>query len=60
MYALARERVYTCYISNDVFAAICCNGKLNNEPLSSNERLAPASIFLQALAMYIIRLLAVV
>jgi hypothetical protein len=27
IYALSRERVYTCYLGNDVFTAICCNGK---------------------------------
>jgi hypothetical protein len=39
MYALSREPVYSCYLGNDVFIAICCNGNIITEPLSSNKRL---------------------
>jgi hypothetical protein len=45
MYALSCERVYTCYLGNDAFSAVCCNGKMITESLSSNGRLAPNSIF---------------
>jgi hypothetical protein len=45
MYALSRERVYTCYLGNYVFTAICCNGSMISEPLSSNGHLALFSIF---------------
>jgi hypothetical protein len=36
---------YTCYLGNDVFTAICCNGNMITEPLSSNRHLAPALTF---------------
>jgi hypothetical protein len=39
MYALPRERVYTCYLGKDVFTAIYCNGNMITEPSSSNGRL---------------------
>jgi hypothetical protein len=46
MYALSRERVYNCHLGNDVFIAPRCRGYMITEPLSSNGRLSPASIFL--------------
>jgi hypothetical protein len=39
MYALPRERVYSCRLGNDVFTAPFCTRNITTEPLSSNRRL---------------------
>jgi hypothetical protein len=44
MYALSRERVYNCYLGNDVSTATRSRSMVTG-PMSSNEHLAPASIF---------------
>jgi hypothetical protein len=50
----SRERVYTCYLGNDVLTTICCNGNMIIKPLSSNGRLAPASAVVSQYICYLI------